>query len=149
MKILVFSDVENWVGYEEQVDKIQPNVVVLAGDLTSDGLASFWHDSIGRKLSLPPQRMHVNKFYHFLRHVGKKSEVMVVKGDHDEDFEGSYVPEKINRIHGCAEISGKTIEEKGIRFLGLGFNDTYYVRRLKPIIQEFKEKIEVVIMHGP
>jgi len=93
------------------------------------------------------KKLHVNKFYQFLKYAGKKSKVLIVKGDHDEDFEGDYVLEKINEISGCKEISGKIIDIKGLRFLGLGFNETHYLRVLKPIIEEFKEKIDVVITH--
>jgi 3',5'-cyclic AMP phosphodiesterase CpdA len=42
MKILVISDVIKWKGYEKIVDENQPDVIILAGDLTSDGFASFW-----------------------------------------------------------------------------------------------------------
>jgi Icc-related predicted phosphoesterase len=41
MKILAFSDVCRWEGYEDLVDKYKPNIVILAGDLTSDGNAAY------------------------------------------------------------------------------------------------------------
>ncbi|MGA2790203.1 MAG: hypothetical protein ABSF00_05495 [Candidatus Bathyarchaeia archaeon] len=44
MKILAFSDVVKWEGYEERVDRIRPDVVALVGDLTSDGGAAFWYE---------------------------------------------------------------------------------------------------------
>jgi len=71
---------------------------------------------------------HVESFYKFLRRSGVFSKVLVVKGNHDEDFEGDYSPEKINGIPGCFEISGKTIEVGGRLFLGLGFREA---RRLR------------------
>ena len=145
MKILVFSDIYEWIGYEELVDKVQPDVVVLAGDLTCDGGVSFLR--IPRQLETR-RKKHVDRFYHFLRHAGHRSKVIVIKGNHDEEFEGDYVPERINRISGCDEISGKTIEIEGLLFLGLGFNDTYYLRILKPIISKFTGKVDVVVMHG-
>jgi predicted phosphodiesterase len=145
MKILVFSDIYEWVGYERVFDEVQPEVVVLAGDLTCDGGVSF--------LS-PPQQLnarrkeHVDKFYHFLWHVGNKSKVIVIKGNHDGEFKGDFVPEKIGQINRCREISGKTIKVDGLLFLGLGYDETYYLSKLKPIIAEFTEKVDVVIMHG-
>lgn len=90
----------------------------------------------------------MDKFYHFLRHAGNKSKIVVIKGNHDGEFEGDFVPEKISQIPGCKEISGKTIKIGRLLFLGLGFNETYYLRKLKPIIAEFTEKVDVVIMHG-
>lgn len=230
MKILVFSDIIKWEGYEELVDRIKPDVITLAGDLTSDGFASFWGEKerlIGqlpdyqkekRKLEKElPKRLsevqyeyktdknsttitiryknskqtihwllgqpsqndiirlkkeilldelkekckpriekkflefrketHVDLFYKFLKYAGRKSKVLVVKGDHDDDFEKDYIVEKINKISGCKEISGKFVEISGLRFLGLGFNETHYLRILKPLIEEFKGKVDVVITH--
>jgi predicted phosphodiesterase len=158
MKILAFSDVVKWERCEDLVDKLKPDVIALAGDLTSDGFANFW-------LSLPESergkehpvkrfgviQSHVNSFYQFLKHAGKKAKVLVIKGNHDEDIKGAYIPEKINSIHGCQEISGKTIDTKGIRFLGLGFDEAYCLRLLRAqtsTIEKFKGKIDVVVMHG-
>jgi len=42
VRILAFSDVWIWKGYERLVDQWKPHVVALAGDLTSDGGAHFW-----------------------------------------------------------------------------------------------------------
>lgn len=143
MRILAFSDIEKWKGYERLIDIIRPDLVALAGDLTSDGLASFRKCFNVRRA----RRVHVDRFYKFLRYAGAKSQVLVVKGDHDADFEGDYIPEKIDEIPGCQEISGKVIEVNGIRFLGLGFNETSYLRTLKPIIEQYKEEADVVITH--
>lgn len=198
MKILVISDVSKWKGYTELITKIKPDITVLAGDLTSDGFASFWNEAIYRipayKIELrknniivkkgvyrwidnkKPKRfkgnnileiverikkdyrnskefleirkkIHVDKFYNFLKYAGKKSQVLVIKGDHDKDFEKDYIPEKINKIQGCEEISGKFIKKNSFSFLGLGFDDTHYLKKLKPIIEEFKEKVDIVITH--
>jgi Icc-related predicted phosphoesterase len=227
MKILVISDVVKWEGYEKIVDENQPDVVILAGDLTSDGFASFWskreelieqlpdyqeekkklEKELSKRLSeirqeyknpttvtftyknirrtvhwflSPPsqneiikvekevlldglkekykpriekkflelrKKTHVDLFYKFLEYAGKKSKVLVVKGDHDDDFEGDYIVEKINRIYGCKEISGKLVKIDGLHFLGLGFDETHYLRILKPLIEEFKGKVDVVITH--
>jgi len=143
LRILAFSDVEEWKGYEKLVDRIKPDLITLAGDVTSDGFASFWKSLEIRK----GKRTHVDKFYKFLRYAGEKSQVLVVKGDHDADFDGDYIPEKINEIYGCQEISGKLIDVNGLRFLGLGFNETHYLRALKVIIEEFKEEPDVVVTH--
>jgi hypothetical protein len=171
-----------WEGYKGLVDKIKPDVIALAGDLTSDGCADFWSGAVQqipefqkekkqlmkkfgfnerssklssletkyqetREFRKIRKKIHVDKFYNFLMYAGKKSKVLIVKGNHDEDFEGDYVSEKINRISGCKEISGKIIDIKGFHFLGLGFNETHYLRVLKPIIEKFKGNVDVVIAH--
>ncbi|MGA3094535.1 MAG: metallophosphoesterase [Dehalococcoidia bacterium] len=146
MRILAFSDIEKWGRYERLVHTIRPDVVALAGDLTSDGSASFarFLEYSDRRKG---RRLHIDRFYKFLRYAGARSQVLVVKGDHDTDFEGAYIPEKINGICGCQEISGGVIEVNGIRFLGLGVNETSYLRILKPIIEQHKEEADVVITH--
>jgi len=68
------------------------------------------------------KKTHVDRFYSFLRYASKRSRVVVVKGDHDADFLGNYVPEEIDRIDGCSGISGKVQQIKDLRFLGLGFD---------------------------
>ena len=35
----------------------------------------------------------------------------------------------------------------GIRFLGLGFDETHYLRKLRPLIEEFKQNVDIVITH--
>jgi Icc-related predicted phosphoesterase len=72
MKVLAFSDVIKWECYEEIVDKIQPDIIALAGDLTSDGFANFWRYRNSENF-LNIRKTHVNKFYRFLRYAGKKS----------------------------------------------------------------------------
>ncbi|MEM3415397.1 MAG: metallophosphoesterase [Thermoproteota archaeon] len=185
MKILAISDVVRWEGYEKIVDEIKPDVIVLAGNLTSDGFACFWcsewfEENIPgflkeerelmrkfgnkwnadllnslkekyvntKKFHETRKKLHVNRFYQFLKHAGKKSQVLVIRGNHDEDFEGDYVPERINKIRECKEISGKIVNTCGMRFLGLGFNETHYLRILKSLINACKGKVDIVIMHG-
>jgi len=189
MRILAFSDVAEWEGYEELVNKVKPDIITLTGDLTSDGSAHFWwfdkfeETAEFRKLSswykkpiiqkeirngqvfmsysrekylkskdfLKLKTIHVDRFYQFLKYASKKSNVLVIKGNHDEDFKGDYIPERINSIRGCREISGKTIDIKGIRFLGLGFDEARCLRNLKVrtlMTEKFRGKIDVVVMHG-
>jgi len=193
MKILAFSDVGKWEGYEELVDRIKPDVIALAGDLTSEGFASFWSEAVEqipefqrekkhlmKKFGVNKygvctrqnleewvhaqdsledkyqdtkeflenrKRIHVDKFYKFLRYSGKKSKVLVVKGDHDDDFKDDYIPERINKIAGCKEISGKIEKIKNLCFIGLSFNETHYVRTLESIVENFKNRVDVVITH--
>ena len=84
MKLVVFSDIYNWLGYKKLVDRIKPDLIVLAGDLVSCGTATF-HTSKTPEID---RRTHIKKFYQFLRYSSKKSKVFVVKGNHDYDFEG-------------------------------------------------------------
>ncbi len=189
LKILAFSDVVKWKGYEELLDTVKPDLVALAGDLTSDGFACFWNDAVepipefqkemellkkavsaahtedslykwmsglsilrdkysnSKEFFKIRKEMHVDKFYKFLRYAGEKSQVLVVEGDHDADFDGDYIPEEIDAIPGCTEISGEILNIDGLRFLGMGFDETRYLRILNPIIEEHKGQVDVVITH--
>jgi hypothetical protein len=83
---------------------------------------------------------HVTKFYEFLRYAGSKTEaVLVVKGDHDEDFSGDYHCDRINEIPRCHEISGTILTVRHFVFLGLGFQHAGYRRPLRRVIAEFKD----------
>ncbi len=186
MRVLAFSDVRNWDGYNRLVDRYEPDIVALGGDLTSDGAAHFWQDSLEeipefkrekdaltckgkddiyefierlRELKTrykrtqaflaARKRMHVDKFYDFLRYAGGKCQVVIVKGDHDDDFPGDYEPQRIDEIPNCREISGKTFTFGEWTFLGLGFQQAGYRRTLRSIIADFKGRVGIVIAHAP
>jgi len=46
--MLVLSDIPKWVGYRQLVLHHKPDVVLLAGDVTSDGFAAFWSEALER-----------------------------------------------------------------------------------------------------
>jgi len=200
VRILAFSDVVDWAPYRRVVDKWKPAVVALAGDLTSDGGAAFWHTALeaipafrramadlrrrlGVKVSstegydIVPRkswdkfrdgrwalerryrntpafrharkRLHVEKFYAFLKYAGKRAVVLVISGDHDDDFPGDYDACKIDAIPGCHEISSKVHSVNGVTFLGLGFDQAGYRRPLRQIVLEQGGQVDVVIAHPP
>lgn len=202
MKILVISDVVNWEPYKKIFNKVKPKIVLLAGDLISDGFASFWsmknfkelekqekklmkdynvkvenkngmlyvthlgvsppgqksyfdaREELKRKLQKSKKfyeyvnKNHVEKFYDFIQYAGKKASVLIVKGDHDSDFSKFYNLKKINSISGCYEISGKFIEINKIKFLGLGHTHTHYLKKLKPLIEKYKNKMDIILCHS-
>jgi hypothetical protein len=98
---------------------------------------------------LRTKNRHVDKFYRFLEYTGKRSRVLVIKGDHDDDFPGDYDARRIDNIPGCEEISGRTCALKGFVFLGLGFSQAGYVSRLRPLIADFRDRAHVLITHVP
>src|SRR5258708_1039495 len=72
------------------------------------------------------REIHVEKFYAFLKYAGRRAVVLVIKGDHDNDFPGTYDVHRINRIPGCHEISGGTYRAGGELFLGVSYQYTGY-----------------------
>jgi len=240
MRILFVSDVSSWDGFKAVVDKVEPDVALFGGDLTSDGLAEFWHDALyaipgfrfellqflekhrgtilrrtypedraifdtikrhvlnGRLEDVPveasyfyadsamlaidmlfhrrskyhrmfhafmdsltetycrtPQfrtnrlHMHVDRFYEALEYVARVcGKVLVVSGDHEEDFEGDYNTERINHIRNCREISGQIENYEGLVFLGLGFHETHDLRRLRTFVETMRGHVDVVLAHA-
>jgi hypothetical protein len=206
MRILALSDIRKWDKQRSLVDRYRPDVVVLAGDLTSDGWAEFWNRGIAlkeipayceeksalmekcgvtevatdtyasrktgacakfsallrvleeRHKSTPAFRdarealknTHVKEFYEFLRYAARKTEaVLVVKGDHDEDFCGDYDCDRINGIPQCHEISGMIFSVRHLVFLGLGFQHAGYRKPLRRFVADFKDKVDIVVAHAP
>jgi Icc-related predicted phosphoesterase len=200
MRILAISDVRDWKGYDKIVARYAPDVVVLCGDLTSDGFASFWgrgfdlipafaerrdrlmkqfgilrrenglqvlskglakFDEFRRRVDRLEQKyidtrefkiarrnLHTEPFYRFLRFAGQHARVLVVKGDHDEDFRDDYSVKKINGIRNCREISGKAHTINGFTFCGLGFTETHYRMRLREVHARVGDKVDVLIAHA-
>jgi hypothetical protein len=202
MRILAFSDVVRWDGYKALIAEHQPQVVALAGDLTSDGGAAFWsdafeaipeyraakrdelhrlgisvrkddqsdidiirggslkdimgvEDALKRSFQETPEfkkarrKLHTNRFYSFLKFAGQTAIVLVVKGDHDDDFFGDYQSRRINRIEGCHEISGRTVIVGGTTFLGLGYDQAALRRPLREFVRRYQGEVDVVIAHPP
>jgi len=156
-RILACSDFGSYKGFIEIFDQNKPDLLLLAGDLTSDGRAEFWGPEVvewvdGKFVVTPELKLrkttHVEKFYGVLKHASRNSKVFVVKGDHDDDFEGDYDVERINSIKNCHEISGKLVTFRNIRILGLGYYETHYLRTLRPLIEKMKDKIDVVLTHA-
>jgi len=93
--------------------------------------------------------MHVDRFYEALNYAGKSCDkVFVVKGDHDEDFQGDYDIERINAITNCVEISGKLKKHGQLVFLGLGYCQTHYLRNLRTLVETTESRVDVVLTHA-
>jgi predicted phosphodiesterase len=147
MRMLAFSDVDRWGECQFlAVDKVKPDIIILAGDLTWDGFAPFYYRDKGIRSEVIQKRIHADQFYRFLKYAGGKAPVLVVKGNHDE--EGDYDSEKINEVAGCREISGKFFEVKESRFLGFGFNEAHSIKAIRSMIEEFGGKAHIAVMHG-
>ena len=135
-KILAFSDIDSSINRPiyrpinvyEHVTKIfdhhKPDILMLAGDL------------------IPPR---VERFYEILEHASQTSEIYLVRGNHDGD---EYDIERISAIRNCHEISGKLVTSHNISILGLGYNETYYLRILRPLIEKTKAKVDIVLTHA-
>jgi hypothetical protein len=109
-------------------------------------LESRFRDS--KEFDQARQLLHVNKFYRFLEFAGRRALVLVVKGDHDMEFDGDYLVDRINSIPGCHEISGGLRNFSGVGFLGLGFNETHYRRQLRRHIAGYGGKADIVLTHA-
>ncbi len=91
---------------------------------------------------------HVDLFYYFLGIAGKNTKkVFVVKGNHD-DYGNYYDANRINSCDGCYEISGKSIGLNDYQVLGLGYEETHYLRKLRPILAEYSDGIDIILTHS-
>lgn len=173
MRILLTSDIVSWDGYEELVELLRPDITVLAGDLVSDGYAIFWREAMrtrpwiaglmnggahdekahaalveflqGEEFRRLRWDLHVGKFYRFIKKAGQISEVLVIRGNHDLDFSGDYMPSVIDETPGCHEISGKEIEVKGLRFLGAGYSSSR--AELWSLLEAHRGSVDVLVSH--
>lgn len=237
MKILFISDVTSWKKYAAIFDHVKPDLVMMGGDLISDGLASFWDECEKLIITLPKLRtkllkfledhksilkprkpnayekvidcikngytgeirtisgfastplvyadllfkidehLHfefhklcdsleekarkskefldiiesrISRFYEALQYSGKKCRaVFVVMGDHDfYDVPESYSLSRISSINNVHEISGRSITFEELRILGLGYMETHYLRRLRPLISSYQGKIDLLLTHA-
>lgn len=212
VRILALSDVYKWDDCCRLVDERTPDIVVLAGDLTSDGAAAFWHDALElipkfrverralyervkrikrrgckkcpicsnprspykvwafdrhmeflffdhvrqleehytktKTFAAAHKEIHVDKFYAFLKYAGKQAIVLVVKGDHDDDFPGTYDVNRINRIPGCHEISGSAYSAHDELFLGVSYQCIGYRTISKSLLDQFPQRRGIVVAHA-
>lgn len=92
---------------------------------------------------------HVEPFYLFLAHAGKKAKVLVTKGDHDDDIPENYQTDRINQTPGCQEVSGRLVTLDGVAFLGLGFDHGAKISQVRLLGREFANRADVVVCHPP
>ena len=190
MRILAFSDVGNWNGYTRAVRQFEPTVVVLAGDLTSDGCADFWHTALEaipayrtkrraleRKLSkfraeskrlavwdeiytlqdhyrdtpafLAARRLHVDRFYRFLKRVGSAAQVLVVKGDHDDDFPAITSPNESMPFPAAPRFPERLTPLAGGRSWASASIKAGLRRPLRAMIAQFRGQAGIVVAHAP
>ena len=137
-KILAVSDTTLIPEYQRMFDNLKPDIVVLAGDYDEGMLLGV--DNTERY------------FYDFLRHAGKKSNVLVIKGNHDDskwsDSTSHYSVNKINGIKGCNEISGKSIKINGLKFLGIDYESSRINANLLPLLDKHGDGVDVIVSHG-
>jgi predicted phosphodiesterase len=142
-KILAISDTILIPEYRRMVDYLQPDIVVLAGDF--DEPLSYFENF--------PSEHDVKKyFYDFLHYAGTKSKVLVIKGNHDDskysDNSSYYSINKINRINGCTEISGRFLKINGLNFLGINYESARINANLFPILEKYGNDADVIISHA-
>jgi len=44
------------------------------------------------------RKIHTDRFYRFLKYAGRRACVLLIKGDHDNDFPGDYDPRHISTV---------------------------------------------------
>ncbi len=78
MRILAISDVRRWVGYDKIIARYAPSIVVLCGDLTSDGIADFWETAYDLVPAFVQQKDRLRKRFGVLK--GENGIQIISKG---------------------------------------------------------------------
>jgi len=175
ISLLAVSDARSWFFLKDIIEKEKPDITIFCGDIVDDGVAKFWQPSweiiqkiikenklksysilsdydlihekyFKSKEFVKARRAHVKELYDALELASKKSkQVLVIKGNHDDEFSGAYNLRKIEHIKNCSEISGKLFSFKGIRFLGLSYKNCHYLTELRSLLGTSKPHI--IISH--
>lgn len=136
MKILSFSDIL-WSQYQQLVNivtAVNPDLVILAGDIAGNGFSLF---------SRAPNRL--KWFLNFLEQ--RRTETFTVKGNWDRDAYDRLFRRPHYKF--VIDISGKYVRYKGLTFLGIPYSFFESLKSVKRIRQEFQQPADVIIAHPP
>ena len=115
----------------------KPDGIFLLGDIISDASLRFSHE---------------NNLYDVLKWINSKHiDTFLIQGNHDYDHEYEYKQlmssiEDFNYIH---EISGKRVDFHGLSILGVSFEITNHIGKVKKFVEENRHNnFDFVIAHS-
>jgi hypothetical protein len=96
------------------------------------------------------KQQHVDKFYTFLKYAGARATVLVVKGDHDDDFDNDYDVARISGIPGCHEISDRTVTAEGLSVAAISWRTSYSLPLLRDAVKRLAAAPpDILLAHAP
>jgi len=118
--------------YRSIIEDAKPDVLLLAGDITGDG--SCGH-GFHKPLFLLLRYLESNKIMTFF-----------IGGNHDDPKYFKYILERTKKYKYVKYIAGEVIDFKGIKILGLDFEDTFNKTRLKSFLSK-NYALDIVLSH--
>lgn len=147
MKIFAISDISwNSVYFHEltrQIDKIRPDLVLLAGDLVNDMFGirggeffsayKYWDD--------------VYNLFTFLNE--RKIQTFFVRGnwDYSKQFD-KVLKRAAKNLKYIEDISEKVVTHKGLRILGLSHAFTNDLEEVRLLSKKFQKQVDIVLAHA-
>lgn len=119
---------------EEKILKINPSLILFAGDIISDGSCHLNHTDDLLKLL---KSINKNKIYSFL-----------IQGNHDDDIEYKNLLIDSESLQYIKDISGKLEDFNGIKILGIPFSFTHNLKKSRNIENIFPENVDIVLAHS-
>lgn len=139
MRILLISDIvwENEQGtilenIKNKISKIKPSLVLMAGDVISEG-----------------RNIHNVDFLNLLEFLDKeKINTFFIQGNHDEVPAYESLLRDIKSLHYIKEISNKIVEFNNIKILGIPFSFTNKLENLRKINEIYPTKVDIILAHS-
>lgn len=147
MRILAISDISwNFTSLHKltgQIEKIQPDLVLLAGDLVND-MIGF---SDGRVFSTQKYWDNVYSLLDFLNE--RKIQTFCIRGNWDNSQKYDRIIKLASKkLSHVKEISEKIVEFEGLRILGLSHTFTNSLENTRRLSENFQERIDLVLAHA-
>jgi len=147
MKIFAISDISwNLVYLQEltrQIDKIRPDLVLLAGDLVND----MFGMREGKFFSAEQYWDDVYKLFTFLNE--RKIQVFCVRGNWDNSKQFDKVLKRATKnLKYIEDISERVVTHKDLRILGLSHAFTNDLEEVRLLSKKFRKQVDIVLAHA-
>lgn len=147
MKIFAISDISwNRVYLQEltrQIEKIRPDLVLLAGDLVNDMLGI----RDGEFFSADKYWDDVYNLLAFLNE--RKIQTFYVRGNWDYSKKSEKVLKlATKKLKYIEDISEKVVTHKGLRILGVSYAFTNNLEEVKLLSEKFRKQVDIVLAHA-
>ncbi len=147
MRILAISDISwNFTSLQKltgQIEKIQPDLVLLAGDLVNDMIGI----SDGKVFSAQKYWDNVYSLLDFLNE--RKIQTFCIRGNWDNSQKYDRIIKLASKkLSYVKEISEKIVEFEGIRILGLSHTFTNSLEDIRLLSENFHEQLDLVLAHA-
>lgn len=111
-----------------------PTLVLFAGDLTGDGSCGHGYHNVFKILLLILESQEIPS--------------LCIGGNHDKEEYYGAVVEMISHLEFAQEISNRCVQVNGLNILGIPFETSKDKRKLKKVLRENPQSIDIVLAHS-